>query len=312
MTALATWAPQGRERAENWTGSRPVFSPDGKMMAMNGRRKPIALWETSSGKQRLLLKGHEEPTTCVAFSADGGTLASASWDSTIRLWDLETGKELRKLMGHRGPAWGLSFSGDGNLLVSAGEDTTMLFWDVAAVTHRPRPRIARLSLAECEAVWKNLADRDAAKAYGAITKLTAATDQAVTLLQAHLEPARPADAKRLADLIRDLDDRRFAVREKATRELGRLGDAAAPALHLALQGQPALELRRRAEALLEKLATVSGERLRGLRAVEVLEHIGTPAARQLLRKLATGLPEARVTQEAKASLGRLARQAAAP
>ena len=48
----------------------------------------------------------------------------------------------------------------------------------------------------------------------------------------------------------------------------------------------------------------------GLRAVEVLERIGTPEARQVLAKLADGAPEARLTQEAKASLQRLAKRSA--
>jgi hypothetical protein len=37
-----------------------------------------------------------------------------------------------------------------------------------------------------------------------------------------------------------------------------------------------------------------------------LERIGTPEARQLLKRLATGAPGARLTREAKASLERLA------
>jgi hypothetical protein len=45
--------------------------------------------------------------------------------------------------------------------------------------------------------------------------------------------------------------------------------------------------------------------LRDLRAVEVLEHIGTPKARQVLRTLARGAPAARLTREAKASLQRI-------
>jgi hypothetical protein len=44
-----------------------------------------------------------------------------------------------------------------------------------------------------------------------------------------------------------------------------------------------------------------------MRAVEVLEHIGTPDAREVLEKLTRGDPSARLTQEAKASLERLAK-----
>jgi hypothetical protein len=47
-----------------------------------------------------------------------------------------------------------------------------------------------------------------------------------------------------------------------------------------------------------------------VRAVEVLELIGSDEARRLLRELAKGPAEARQTQEAKAALARLARHSA--
>jgi hypothetical protein len=47
------------------------------------------------------------------------------------------------------------------------------------------------------------------------------------------------------------------------------------------------------------------ETLQAIRAVEVLEGIGTPDARQLLEALAEGAPEASLTLKAKAALGRL-------
>src|SRR2546422_803983 len=64
---------------------------------------------------------------------------------------------------------------------------------------------------------------------------------------------------------------------------------------------------RRAERLLHKFdATgVSSETMRGLRAVEVLERIGTPDAKAMLQTLAAGTPEARLTVEAQSSLKRL-------
>jgi hypothetical protein len=47
--------------------------------------------------------------------------------------------------------------------------------------------------------------------------------------------------------------------------------------------------------------------LQRLRAVQVLERIGSPEARQILEALAKGAPGARETREAQASLSRLAR-----
>ena len=62
---------------------------------------------------------------------------------------------------------------------------------------------------------------------------------------------------------------------------------------------------RRIEALIERIAP---ERLRPLRAIEALEHIGNSEAQELLKKLSQGAPEARLTQEAKASLERLSKR----
>ena len=62
-----------------------------------------------------------------------------------------------------------------------------------------------------------------------------------------------------------------------------------------------------AVALLRRpLVLPAGEVLRAVRAVWVLELTGTPAARQVLQKLAGGAPQARLTREARAALGRLA------
>ena len=98
-----------------------------------------------------------------------------------------------------------------------------------------------------------------------------------------------------------------SVREKAAGELERWGERAVPALRRALVGGPSPEARRQIERLLGRLdgPVTAPEALRAVRAVEVLEQAGTPEARRVLEALAGGAPEARLTREAKASLGRL-------
>src|SRR5262249_8334180 len=49
----------------------------------------------------------------------------------------------------------------------------------------------------------------------------------------------------------------------------------------------------------------TGETLRRLRAIALLEKINTPAARRLLERMATGLEGARETRDAKSALRRL-------
>jgi len=70
------------------------------------------------------------------------------------------------------------------------------------------------------------------------------------------------------------------------------------ALRRALKNKPAPEAKRRIEELLEKLDrhALSPETLRSIRAVEALEHLGTPAARECSRvgaRRAGGTPDTR-------------------
>jgi hypothetical protein len=66
------------------------------------------------------------------------------------------------------------------------------------------------------------------------------------------------------------------------------------------------------KALLAKLGgpVTRVEEKRAVRAVAVLEDIGTPAARRVLEALARGESEARLTRQAKAALERLGRRPA--
>jgi hypothetical protein len=66
---------------------------------------------------------------------------------------------------------------------------------------------------------------------------------------------KPVDEKQVDRWLRDLDSDTFAIRDKAMQELEKLGSGTKPFLRQALRGQPqpSLEMRRRVEALLEKL-----------------------------------------------------------
>jgi hypothetical protein len=115
--------------------------------------------------------------------------------------------------------------------------------------------------------------------------------------------------ERLRRLIADLDSDTFAVRDKATKELAKIGEGAAPALRAALKDKPSLETRKRLEELIQRIErkTLSAYELRILRAIDVLERQGTAAARELLKALAAGASEALTTTAARAALKRLER-----
>jgi len=106
------------------------------------------------------------------------------------------------------------------------------------------------------------------------------------------------------------------VRTRAKTQLAQLGEFAEPALVEAAKHQSSLEMRHRIKELSNLIVDVrsrpSGDRLRTVRAVEILEQIATPQARQVLQALARGAAGASLTREAHASLTRLERHARGP
>jgi formylglycine-generating enzyme required for sulfatase activity len=290
-----------------------AFAADGKTLAStNLDDATVRLWEVATGKERASFQGLREGNTRPAFTLDSGMLAAGGpKDGTVTVWDLSAGKALATLKGDANHVHTLAFTPDGNTLAAAeGPDTTIRLWDVAGLTCAPRSPSLRLSDKDIEGLWTALAGADACRAYRAVWSLTMAPGQTVAWLKQRLRPVPAVEPRVVTRLLVELNSPRFAVREKATHALESLGEAVVSELRNVLTTRPPPETRRRVERLLEKLdqPLVSGERLRALRAVEVLEHIGSPAARQTLERLAGGMPEARVTREAKASLGRLARR----
>jgi WD40 repeat protein len=294
-----------------------AFSPDGRLLAAvnsTGKRNDkkddpagatgsaLPLWETATATEVLALP--LERQSRIAFSPDGRLLALTAPGGDILLWDLRGGKELYRFKGFDAQVTSLAFSPDGRQLVSGLSDSTLLVWDVAAIRSKDRP--AALDAASIRQAWNDLAG-DARKAFAARWALSAAPDQTVSLLRERLQPIQAADPQRLRRLLADLDSEQFAAREKARGELAELGELAEPALRQILADKPSLEARRLIQALLDNLrAPVTRPALlQSLRAVALLEDLGTLPARELLEELTKGAPEARLTREAKAALQRL-------
>lgn len=166
--------------------------------------------------------------------------------------------------------------------------------------------------AELATIWNDLAQTDEAatkRAYRHIQHLIQYPQETVAFLRDRLKPAvaGPHD-QHIKGWIGNLDSRDFACREKAARELEKLGPLIEPWLEDKLQERPSLELRMRLERLLERLggAELTPEDLRASRAMEALVGIGTRDARTVLEILAKGAPGARLTRQAKAAIQRLA------
>src|ERR1043165_5449057 len=75
-----------------------------------------------------------------------------------------------------------------------------------------------------EALWSDLADADAGKAYRAIWAMALAPEKTVPFLKDRLRAAT-SDRKQIDKLVRELGNETFAVREKAIAELELLSGA---------------------------------------------------------------------------------------
>jgi len=285
----------------------------------------LRLWDVSTGKEQSLISkpyshgmlygGAKDDnliryyqdynpsslSASVRFSPDGRTLAFGCENGAVVLWETATGKERIRFSGHRGGIRCLGFAPDGELLASGGVDGIILLWDLLG-----RAPAAVPSDKELQTLWDDLKLDDAARAFRALRTLVRAPQQALPWLNERVQPVRD-ETQRIQQLLADLEGNQFAARQQAAAELEKLGDVAEPALRRLLAAKPALEVSQRIEQILKKGEGrhMTPERLRLLRAIEVLERIGTEPAREVLRRQAQGGADDRLTQEARAALGRL-------
>ncbi len=273
----------------------------------------LAVWETATG---ALLARYPKAGFIgqAAFAPDGRTLALLNGRG-ILLEDVQTGKRLAEYAAPDVHCQGtdrgcttqtLVFAPDGSTLATGHRDGTILLWKV------PHPRSTNpspLADGEAEKLWTDLGSTSPSTARAAVERLVGHPEAAVALLAKRFRPA-PADPK-LNALMNDLDSDEFAVREEATRKLRAYGARAEGTLRRTLAQAPSVELRRRIENIMAEMSPpllqlpLSGERLRGVRAIEVLERAGNTAARQLLLLWTEQTDDVQLAVEARMALERL-------
>jgi len=263
----------------------------------------FGLWDLHGGKLARAFEKLPGNRTDIATDgrgylvamAQGGPSFPAGQNGAILLYEIASGEIRQQIAAHGDHAGAVAFTPDGNRLVSVGSDRTGIVWNISLKSAARGKKPA--TDADLERAWETLAQRSAPAAYDAIITGATNPEKAVEFLQKRLRPVARLDAAALQRMLADLESETFAVRERARKDLDRLGGSAVPAARAWAVKTESLETKRRLASFLERhdTGTLSPEELRGVRAVEFLEHAATPAARTLLAELATGEPTAELT-----------------
>jgi WD40 repeat protein len=291
---------------------------------------------------RILLLPKYDPVPLIAVAAADSTIIVAvrpSEDKYGIVVPIHNFKfaELSGLDDYKGSSsLRCRLTANGKRLVAVGPDpkrpeaTDPLFvlrvWDVSALLPEAAKKMTKFAGAERNKLWHDLfkdypdpaAETLAAPGtipikpmpsqeagVAAALSMSRQPDDAVPWLREKLGP--PWDVKKAPQLIEDLESADFKTREAASRQLEQMGPVARPFLERALAKDPPPETKRRVEPLLEKLkGSEAAYELRQLRIIDLLEHIDTAAARELLKQYADGDYDPAFADEAKQALKRVA------
>jgi len=332
---IALWDLKTGEKIRQFVGYRNVaslsISPDGRTLASCvcevvepvGHGWPgdddfgghaIQLWDMPTGRLLLTIERHLSDkrfesqmvnVQSVVFSPDGRSLVSGSEDKTIRMWEAATGKQLLQ-WNMEDKVYRIAISPNGKKIAAILAQGALTCFPIDP-GQPDKPRLAVDDKA-FDRLWTDLAGQDAAQAYLAVQTLSRDGDDVPARIGKHLKPINS-----FAYWIAELDNDTFDGREAASKQLAAFGAQAEPALRKALNETESAEVRSRIQPLLKTIGewvVTDPDTLRSLRAIWVLERMGTPEARAVLEGLANGAPEARQTQEAKAALDFLDKRAA--
>ena len=291
-----------------------AVSSDGRFLALGyghvdvKLRPPISLYEIASGQcvGRLgaPLRDDRDSVSSISFSRHSQFIAYGTSIGQIRVFDILGGSMVTEVQCDSGVVGSLVFDSRGTRIIAGNSNSTLLICSLSKPPEKPI-RHTDFLRDQANSLWTRLGQSDAACAYSAVRELIEMREETVSLFRDRLKPVKGVEESRVNELINALNDAQFAVREKAESRLVECGECVSSVLKSRLARSQSTEESARIRRIIARIEIWDVDQLRAARAIYVLERIQTEAATNLIRLVARGASQSRITQEAIAALFRL-------
>jgi WD40 repeat protein len=263
------------------------------------------VWEVSIGRQIASFQLQQGRLCSAAISPDGRMVAMGSSSGAVEIWEVASGQRITRSKEHIGAVTAIAFSPDGRSVATGSADTSLVVWNVAGLCSNygdssalPEP---------LDQTWNDLGSRDPSIAFRALWRMPLCEKLTIDIVGTRILPSERVREK-VESYLAGLEDDDPNVRRRALEELRAVGAEAEPQLRDALLRNAGPELAERARELIdciEAYPIASESTLRRVRAIQLLEVLGSQQSLNLLRAISRDAPSSLEKSEARRSILRL-------
>jgi WD40 repeat protein len=287
-----------------------AFSPDGAWIASAHQSDArLTLWDAKTLRFHRELHGANGHLYALDYSSDGRLIAAAGSQRDVYIWESRqdehsiTKQTAMTLNGHTGRITTLAVSPDGRLLATGDRDGVVHIWSMRERVWTLQ-ELAELSDVGSAAIWKRLGSEDPSVGFAAVQLLAAHPKRAIPLILRNVKAMEAGPPKAVHQLIIDLSDADFTVRERASQHLLDFLGMHRAFLVNAREAAIVPEARHRLQRVLASQDGAMDVNKALHRAIHALEWIRTPEAVALIQHVGRGR-SASVRHDALTSLQRL-------